>query len=475
MVRWRIFLKFGKSQGKSNTRNMSTRWWVLILLVLVLAPTIGVVDASPTISSSSLVPTTRSTSATTTTRDSDVLKIIEREVWDEKSKSWKVLSNEERWSDEQNQVSRSPSEAQPPGNWDFDGDWKIVVRESDAMGWEYSFQYLGSPTRKRVWLRSLKPKPLPVIYSSSKRSRGLLARALADMRDGYNFKGFSCRVYKSLLSMESFGLGVSLPLTTNFDFFDRNPSLPSISTTFGFYFPWTVSGALSASVHVEWVRWFLRTVLFFIPRLLFLLLYRFVLPTLWTVATAALLPLGIRVPRIPEAPVMEISKPRYNSDISQRLGCSLSYRWSKDYGFEWRFNYWHSFLPTFALIRKLLGSERTAGWFDKHFASMGLSTSCPQPTPPHYSCAACLAFSGLYLKNPTTARTSSQQSAIIDADENETKKLVSNALSTISTSSHNSDSKAPAQKDRQNPEKQQHLTKPKTAILVTGGMTVPKR
>jgi hypothetical protein len=468
-------LVFGKRQGKSNMRDMSTRWRVLILLVLVLAPTIGVVDASNTVSSSTSVPITISKSATTTTRDSDVLKIIEREVWDETSKSWKVLRDEERWSNEQNQACRSPNEAQPPGNWDFDGDWKIVVHESDAMGWEYSFQYLGSPTRKRVWLRSLKAKPLPVVYSSSKRTRGLISRALADMRDGYNFKGLSCRVYKSLLSLESFGVGVSLPLSTNFNFFDRNPSLPSVSTTFGFYFPWTVSAALSASVHVEWVRWFLKNVLFFIPRLLLLLFYRFALPTLWAVATAALLPLGIRLPRIPEAPVMEISKPRYNSDISERLGCSLSYRWSKEYGFEWRFNYWHSFLPTFALIRKLLGTERSAGWFDKHFASMGLSTSCPQPTPPHYSCAACLGFSGLYLKNPTNTRTSFQ-SSIIDADESETKKSVSNALkeSTV-TSSHNSDFRAPAQHDRQHHEKEQLPTKPKSAILVAGGMTVPKR
>jgi hypothetical protein len=292
------------------------------------------------------------------------------------------------------------------------------------------------------------------------------------MRDGYNFKGFNCRFYKSLLSPEGFGVGISLPLTTNFDFFDRNPSLPSISSTFGFFFPWTVSAALSASVHVEWVRWFVKTVLVSVPRLLLLLFYRFVLPTLWAVATATLLPLGIRVPAFPEAPTMDISRPRYNSDISERLGCSLSYRWSKENGFEWRFNYWHSYLPTFALIRKLLGLERTADWWDKHFGSLGLSTSCPVPLPPYYSCAACIGLSGLYLKNPAHVVRASSQSVIIETDENESKKSVSNALkeSSITASSHSADSKA------QTPhETQQQPTKHKSPKLVAGCMAVSTR
>lgn len=350
--------------------------------------------------------------------DTDVLKIIETEAWDADSNSWKAVNGEHRWSNEQGEVSPAPTDAQPPPNWDFDGEWNIVVSGSDALGWEYTFQFLQPPKRKRVWLRGLKAKPLSLEISSPRRPTGVLSRTLASIKDSYNFKGFSVRIYKSLLSLEGCGLGVSIPLTMNFDLWDRNPWLPSISSTVGFYFPLTLTGAVSASIHVAWLNWYLETVLFFIPRLLTVLFYKFVIPAVWAAATAVLLPLGLGMPPIPELPRMDIPRPNNQSGTSERVGCSLSYRWSKRRGIEWRFNYWHSYLRTLMAAR--------SAWWDKHAGSLGLSTGYPLPLPPHYSCALCLGLNGLYLKKNN-----------LDSNEDvdtETKVAVSTALKEFTNS-----------------------------------------
>lgn len=400
------------------------RWCGVIIAILFLAASssITVVDATTGSSGS----TTTTSVALATNGNADVLQIIETEVWDAPSNSWKALSVDQRWSNELGQQSLSPSEVHPPADYDFDGDWKIVLTGSDSMGWEYTFQYLQTPKRKRVWLRSLKPKPLPVVPSTtlSKGRRGAISRILSDMKDGYNFKGFSFKLYKSLLSWESVGFAISLPLTTNFELFDRNPALPSISSTFGFYFPWTLTAALSASIHVVWLKWFIKTIMLVIPRLLTLLFYKFALPALWATAATVLLPLGVSVPQIPKLPEITVAGPSYNPDLSERVGCSLSYRWSKKYGFEWRFNYWHSYLPTFNLFRRLLKMDPSSDWWDKHFASLGLSTSGPIPMPPHYSCAAALGLSGLY---PSSFKQQSR-ATLKEETDSQAKVSVSSAL-----------------------------------------------
>lgn len=407
------------------------KWLCLGLFLLTIGWSICPADASsPSISTSAI--TDRSVSIQS---EAGILKIIETERWDTASKSWKALSGEQRWSNERGQIVLAPSEAQPPPNWEFDGDWKIVISGSDALGWEYTFHYLQAPTRRRVWLRTLKPKPSTIVTPAPRRRSGLISKALVEMRDGYNFKGFSLRFYKSLLSLQSFGLGISIPLTMNFDLWDRNPWLPSISSTIGFYFPLTFTAALSASIHVAWLKWFIKTIIFLVPRLLILFLYKFILPAIWVAAAATLLPLGVPISPLPTMPQLPISKPRYQSGISERVGCSLSYRWSKKRGIEWRFNYWHSYLPTFAVCRKFLGLDETSSWWDKHFGSLGLSTGYPLPLPPYYSCSLCLGLSGLYLKsaNPRISRSSPKEEISRDSETNVSVSATLNEFPTNST------------------------------------------
>lgn len=333
--------------------------------------------------------------------DGLVLKIVETEVWDAKNNTWKARSGGGgRWTSERGQASPAPSEVSAPEGYDFDGDWKIVVSGSDSMGWEYAFNYLEPPKRKRVWLRSvtLKAVPTPPVPAISKPT-GNLARTLSRIRDGYNFKGFNIYVYKSLLSMETLGVQLGMPLTMNFDLWDRNPGLPSVSTSVALFFPWTIATYLSASVHVEWVRWVLKTILYFMSRIFVLLTYQFILPAVWAAVGAVLQPLRVRLPPLPESPRMSVSRPRYNPEILERIGCSLSYRWSKQRGLEGRFNYWHTYLPTFSVYRKILQMNTPFDWWQKHIGVFGLSSGYPLPLPPHFSCSACLAMSGLYFRS----------------------------------------------------------------------------
>ena len=424
--------------------------WRLVILAFFCLASLSITVVDATADTASVVPSTKN--------DPGVLKIVETETWDATSNSWKAISGDQRWSSERGQDSPSPSEVQPPPDYEFHGDWKIVISGSDSMGWEYVFQYLQAPKRKRVWLRSLKPKATPVLAAPKRRRSGVITRILSDMRDGYNFKGYSFRVYKSLISWESIGIGISLPLTMNFDLWDRNPALPSISSTLGFYFPWTLSAGLSASIHVEWLKWFVKTILFFVPRLLTVLFYNFVLPALWTAATTALLPLGVRIPSPPQVPDLSISKPQYKSAISERVGCSLSYRWSQRRGVEWRFNYWHSYMPTFAVFRKLLRVEVPTGWWDKHFGSLGLSTGYPLPLPPHYSCSACIGLSGLY---PSSFRSRIPANEETDS---RTKVSVSSALKESPINDVTSEGTTPRTEPLQQPE----TVKARSARLVTG-------
>jgi hypothetical protein len=436
-------------------RNLS-KWLILFgVAVLTIGQSIVLVDAAGS----------NRADVVAVENETDLMKIIETEIWDAPTNSWKALNGEERWSNERGRASAAPSEAQPLPNWEFDGDWKIVVSGSDALGWEYSFEYLQPPKRKRVWLRSLKAKQKSTITASpTKRSNRILSRALSDMRDGYNFKGFSFRMYKSLISLESFGIGIGLPLTTNFDSLDRNPAIPIVSSTLGVFFPGTIFASLSASVRVEWVRWFLKTVLLFIPRLLMLLFYRFVVPVLWAAMTATILPLGFKIPAIPKTRTMDVAKPKYSSELSERLGCSLSYRLSIQRGFEWRFNYWHSYMPTFTVFRRILRMEAPAAWWDKHFGSLGLSTGYPLPLPPHYSCSACLGLSGLYLNNWRNPRSISNE----DTDT-ETKVSVSSALKESASNAVEAQEALPS---RQEIPYQQEVVMAKSAKLVAGNKAV---
>jgi len=333
-----------------------------------------------------------------------ILQVVETEVWDASTDSWKAETGA-RWTSERGQPSPSPSEIKPPEGFAFDGDWKIVVSGGDAMGWEYSFTYLQSPSRRRVWLRSLKrrkrPPPPPAIPKSIPATSSL-TNTLKRIQDDWNFKGFGVTVYKSVIFPSSFGVQMRLPLTMNFDWWDRHPELPSVSTSVAILFPFTIAAFISTSVHVEWVKWVLMSVLLFIPRIIALFVYRILLPILWSIGSAFALSFtsSLSLPSMPKMPTFAIAKPKYNPELSERVGCSLSVRWSTARGLEQRCSYWHSYLPTFSHYREFLRANRQVpAWWQKRFGSFGVQTGYPIPDHPNFSCSAQLSLSGLYFRN----------------------------------------------------------------------------
>ena len=377
------------------------------------------------------------------------------------------------------------------------------------MGWEYQYQYLQPPKRRRIWLRSLTTQtanfPLPkqqlkartqplssrlivkpppptttaagtttttTIISSSSRTKAkrklrrrsssrFVTRTMQLIRDDWNYKGLGFNLFKSFIFPSSIGIAIRLPLTINFDTFDRNPAWPIVSSSAAVFYPPMIGGFLSTSVHVEWVKWMAKCTLGLIPHSVLWILYRLVVPLVWSIASVVLFPIKkltvlggngngngsfLKLPprptKIPNGSWWtgrNIAKPQYNSEMSERIGCSVSYRWSRRRGYEFRVSYWHSYLPTLLVYQQFLSqlqerlkgsifassssgssssstSSSTSGssssspssssslpktktktnWWRKHTASLGVSTTGPIPDTPPISCSANLSLSGLY-------------------------------------------------------------------------------
>lgn len=467
-----------------------------------------------------------------------IIQIIESEVWDASENAWKGAERGNRWTNEKGHISSSPAELFPPDGWQFLGDWKIVVSSSnnnsssvgigesgggDSQGWEYQFKYLQPPRRRRIWLRSLTPtnlpplrykpdtttsrivpKPYPPTESAGRRMKAKkvqrisrFVRTIKHIRHDWNYKGLGLNIYKSFIFPSSVGLGIRLPLSINFDTFDRNPAWPIVSSSAAVFYPPMMGGFLSTSVHVEWVKWVAKCILGLIPSSIFWILYRLLLPFLWAIASALLFPFkGIytlppRPTNIPNGSWWtgrSIAKPQYNAEMSERIGCSFSYRWSKKRGYEFRVSYWHSYLPTLLLYQHFLSQleERLRGsiasgrskisssstlsssasllaktktkaknnWWRKHTASLGVSTFGPIPDTPPISCSANLSLSGLYwgarqvmnkssiststITNAAGSRTSNVMTAINDNTSAETDQELEDrtlASTTVRTAS----------------------------------------
>eukprot|EP00536_Pseudo-nitzschia_multiseries_P016464 jgi/Psemu1/292546/fgenesh1_pg.1121_\ len=408
-----------------------------------------------------------------------LIQIIESEVWDASENKWKGASvgtdGGNRWTTVKGRLAPSPTEVVPPEGWEFLGEWKIVVNSGggggsggpsnggsggggggDSKGWEYQFQYLQPPRRRRIWLRSLTPVQLPPVPPSRVVSpvrplpkpgktilprvpRSKIKRALNAVREDFNYKGLGFNLFKSFIFPSSIGVALRLPLSTNFDTFDRNPAWPIISSSACVYYPPMVGGFLSTSFHVEWVKWLFLCTLGLVPRCFFWVLYRMVLPVVWAVASIALFPLRgfwslppvpTKLPRDAWWTGRNVAKPQYNSDLSERIGCSLSYRWSRKRGYEWRVSYFHSYLPTLLVYQQMLSklqatlsssdkpneskptplTQGKLNWLRKHTASLGVSTSGPIPDTPRISCSGNLSLSGLYWGTKSASKTSSAAS-----------------------------------------------------------------
>ncbi|KAL7546066.1 hypothetical protein ACHAWF_009405 [Thalassiosira exigua] len=172
-------------------------------------------------------------------------------------------------------TSLDPQSCPPPRNYLFDGEWKIDLgsESRDGFGWEYYVgKYDGLGRRRRRWVRTLKRVSILDSSSSGKKSANGMNRGtsmtlvrdsrakhqpslLRAMKDQFNFKGFGWSFYKSLLFARSIGASLRIPLSANFDCYDKYLAAPYISSSTYLGYPWVIATFLNGSIPVEAIKW----------------------------------------------------------------------------------------------------------------------------------------------------------------------------------------------------------------------------
>jgi hypothetical protein len=368
-----------------------------------------------------------------------LVQTLETQIWEASSKSWKSS----QWTSENDgkeQATTSPLQ-QLQAN-DKTGDWKILLQPGrDSLGWEYEYQHQLAPTRRRVWLQKtiiadpnvqiktaftpkvLKKRSMLTIGGTKNKLLNPIVSIVARVRDDFHFKGFGMSFYKSLLYKYSCGVAFRLPILANWDGWDRRPQLPSLSSQVCLYYPPTIAFCVSSSMNMEWWQYTCQRMYASLKQVIHLILYQ-VLRGFYIVGSWLLYPVLRSVTELPTTlqPPTPLASPTYQSDIQERLGMTVSYRWSLTRGREWRVSYWHMYLPTIQVYRQCLGRlslmtptllQQQLDWCARHFVSLGVDTSAvPDPTLQHnFSCTALVSLSGLHLQNKNKRKTNLRKTA----------------------------------------------------------------
>jgi len=95
---------------------------------------------------------------------------------------------------------------------------------------------------------------------SKRRSRGNDGKKadlplLRALRDQCTFKGFGWSINKSLIFARSVGATFRVPLSSNFDGYERYRAAPFVTAGAYFGYPWAIAALLNASVPVEAIKW----------------------------------------------------------------------------------------------------------------------------------------------------------------------------------------------------------------------------
>lgn len=247
-----------------------------------------------------------------------------------------------------------------------------------------------------------------------------------------------------------------LPLSSNFDFWESRPFLPSLTTSIGVYFPLQLSLFVNASLPLELLQtaiWASFDWSLFICTMLYCIILQTIVwdivgkMVLWNSikATGKILALGpiddaedsdteegelIEQKRdvkermesweeqvklwwkedgtslsvlgrtYPSVPTRR--RVAYKPSIADRLGVTAGVHLSKSRGFELRWSWWHMYLPTVDFLQtKFLPNTRKRKqdmyqWMIEKFASLGLVWGGFTPEAPHYSCSSIFTLSGIY-------------------------------------------------------------------------------
>ena len=210
------------------------------------------------------------------------------------------------------------------------------------------------------------------------------------VQDDFNFKGFGFSFYKSFIFKSSIGAALRLPLTINWDSFERHPEWPSLSSSaFVFYsapFHPTIACSLSASVNVEWVKHMAFQIAIVVRHIIAVALL--VLARGFLLAASAL---AFPVTRqllhqnsqtgddywlgwdsLPSLKQSLREQPQFSGSLQERVGISYSWRISRSRGYEFRRSVWHLYLPT--LLSLLQHADRVYAacqrlWWDYYVST----------------------------------------------------------------------------------------------------------
>jgi hypothetical protein len=228
-------------------------------------------------------------------------ELYEHEIFNPKSNTWssrRFTQSATTGGGGRDSTSLDPQSCTPPRNYVFDGEWKIDMTSDtrDGFGWEYYVgKYDGLGRRRRRWVRSLvrirgssngsasslenasassaRKKSMKQSSGSAKKKKSIITRGIIQqqqkksisllrvLRDQYNFKGFGWSINKSFIHAKAFGTTFRLPLSANFDGYDRYFAAPYISASTYFGYPWVVVALLNASLPVEAIRWMIGGVI----------------------------------------------------------------------------------------------------------------------------------------------------------------------------------------------------------------------
>ena len=369
---------------------------------------------------SSVAAATASASELQTTRiksEQIILQILEEEIYDSESDTWRGRQPS-RWMDPNGAASLAPPNIPAPTVWI--GQWKIVTSQHrDALGWEYTWLPGQPPVRQRIWLRTyLQEDGETSLVTTHKHPIALLPLSSLSLlwtrfQQDFTFKGWGMNLYQSCVATHSRGIALRLPITSNWNWWERHPALPSFTATGALYYPWCLIGYISCNINVDYLIWAMESIV----RLIQVTLWYGLLYALKAVALpfAILLVPFTRSIILPSftIPSHHVPKPQQSSQVQEKVGCSISWRYSLAQGYEFRVSQYYLCLPTLVylvhLTQQILGkiqqhaphplvSFPLLDWFRTKTGSIGISLGQPTKAAPGFTCNAVLSLNGFHVR-----------------------------------------------------------------------------
>jgi len=428
---------YTSKKGKilQRKRYFPYRTVILVLFFLLSSNNLNVIAKTQSASNSN----TSNLSSFKKNGNPGILEIYEKENYDAELSTW--YGDENRWTTSSGSASDPPTSLHPPPQFKFASNWKIDVTgkgKKDKDGWEY---FLGGKRRRR-WLRNLTPitdissksidsklitndrinedRELSLELNRSPGAHQLIPQRiiniipksiLTPLVNNFNFKGFGVSILKSVIFPTSFGGILSLPLTSNFNFFETRPHIPRLSTSAGFFGSndnFTVVSFLSLSMSMEVVRFCLLKIVKFFYLIYWLIWKNMIMGSIHFLSSIFLLLSSSSPSKEKEkntkkhatiSSILSCPSIQHSFNYQERISCSFSWRVSIQRGYEFRISYSYLYLPTLDYLFLRNRNGGLSNWFKEKTGSVGLSTSYPMPDFPNFSCTSKLECSGFYPRN----------------------------------------------------------------------------